>query len=232
LTEPALSERALSRSGFPKPAGPPALPLVGHLPAFLHDKLGFLTRCAERYGDAVPLRIGEPTYLLNDSADIQHVLIDNGSNYSKTWRLTSPRGKRLSGNGMQTSFGPEHLRQRRLLQPVFSRRTSGVFFDVMLGRTKRLMDTWIAESKEVDLASEMESLALSIILGALFGPNFNDDRLAAAITIRRRYIEYVYGSLLPFPEYMPVVGSQNSVMFCNQATSVQPEGMRPRRATT
>jgi hypothetical protein len=28
------------------------------------------------------------------------------------------------------------------------------------------------------------------------------------------------------------VGSQNSVMFCNQATSVQPEGMRPRRATT
>jgi len=166
--------------------------------------LGFLTSCAERYGDVVPLRIGEPTYLLNDSADIQHVLIDNGSNYGKTRRLTSPRGKRLSGNGMHTSFGAEHLRQRRLLQPVFSRRTSGVFFEVMLGRTKRLMDKWIAESKEVDLASEMESLALAIILGSLFGPNFDDGKLSAAITIRRRYIEYVYGSLLPFPEYLPV----------------------------
>jgi hypothetical protein len=48
--------------------GPDAWPLLGNLPAFPHDKLGFLARCAEHYGDTGPLQIGEPTYLLNDAA--------------------------------------------------------------------------------------------------------------------------------------------------------------------
>jgi len=117
-------------------------PLVGHLPAFLHDKLGFLSACAERYGDVVALRVGEPTYLLNNLADIKHVLIDNGSNYNRTWRMTSARGKRLWGNGMQTSFGAEHLRRRRLLQPAFSRRNLGTFLEVMLDCTRRRIALW------------------------------------------------------------------------------------------
>jgi len=187
-----------------KPPGPAAWPLIGHLPAYLHDKLGFLTRCSERYGDVVRLRIGEPTYLLNDPTDIKHVLIDNGSNYNRTWRMTSPRGKRLWGNGMQTSSGAEHLRKRRMVQPAFSRRSIGVFLEAMTDRTQRRMERWSIESQEVELAGEMDSLALSIILGALFGRDFDDDQLTRAIAIRRRYIEYVYGSLLPFPEFLPL----------------------------
>jgi len=185
--------------------GPSAWPLVGHLPAFLHDKLGFLTRCAEQYGDTVPLHIGEPTYLLNDAADIQHVLIDNSANYGKTWRLTSPRGKRFSGNGLHTSFGAEHLRQRRMLQPVFSRNAiEELFFDVMLDRTLRRIEAWSMQPcTEVDVAAETESLALSIILRSIFGLGFPDEKLAAAVTDRRGFIEYFYESLLPFPEYLP-----------------------------
>ena len=187
-----------------KPLGPPAWPLIGHLPAFLHDKLGFLAGCAERYGDIVALRIGEPTYLLNDPADIKYVLIDNSSNYNRTWRMTSARGKRYWGNGIQTSSGAEHLHKRRLLQPAFSRRSIAVFFEIMLDRIGRRIETWTNESKEVDLASEMDSLALSIIVGALFGLDFLEDELTAAIAIRRRYIEYVYETPLPFPEYLPL----------------------------
>lgn len=184
---------------------PTAWPLVGHVPPFLRDKLEFLTRCAEEYGDTVPLRIGEPTFLLNDAADIQHVLIDNSANYTKTWRLTTRRGKRLSGNGLHTSFGAEHLRQRRMLQPVFSRSAiEEHFFQVMLDRTRRRIDAWTQRlGVELDLAAETESLALSIILGSIFGRDFADDKLAAAVTTRRRYIEYFYESLLPFPEYLP-----------------------------
>ncbi|HLK22873.1 MAG TPA: cytochrome P450 [Bryobacteraceae bacterium] len=187
------------------PKAPAAWPLVGHLPAFLHDKLGFLTRCAEEYGDTVPLRIGEPTFLLNDAADIQHVLIDHSANYSKTWRLTSPRGKRFSGNGLHTSFGADHLRQRRMLQPVFSRSAiEELFFEVMLDRTSRRIDAWTQQAGvELDVAAETESLALSIILGSIFGLQFPDEKLAAAVTLRRGYIEYFYESLLPYPEHWP-----------------------------
>ena len=185
-----------------RPTGPTGLPLVGHLPWFLADKLGFLRSCAARYGDVVKLRIGEPTYLLTNPADIQHVLIDKALSYSKTRRLTSERGKRLSGSGLQTSFGPEHLRQRRLLQPLFQRRSVETFYPVMLQKT----DHWLARRTgggAMDAASEMESLALSIIIGALFGSGIDETQLAQAITVRRRYIEYVYASLFPFPEYLP-----------------------------
>jgi cytochrome P450 len=139
-------------SSAPRPAGPPGLPLLGHLPWFLADKLGFLSSCAARYGDVVKLRIGEPTYLLTNPADIQHVLIDKALSYTKTPRLTSARGKRLSGSGLQTSFGSEHLRRRRLLQPLFQRRSVETFYPVMLQKTGRWMARWAAGGA-IDAAS-------------------------------------------------------------------------------
>lgn len=185
------------------PRGPFALPVAGHLPGFLPDKLGFLTRCAAEYGDVVALQIGEPTYLLTRADDIQHVLVDNAANYDKSWRLTSKRGRRLSGSGLQTSSGAAHLRQRRLLQPQFHRRSVETFLPIVLDRTQRRLSAW-DEGRRIDLAAEMESLALSIVIGALFGPEYRDPALEEAITIRRRYIEYVYGSLLPYPEAWPL----------------------------
>ena len=190
-----------------RPPGPPGWPLVGHLPGFLNDKLGFLTRCVEQYGDIVSLHIGEPTLLLNNPADIQHVLIDNSANYSKTWRLTGAGGKRMAGNGLHTSNGATHLRQRRLLQPVFAWRSIASFLDVMLDRTKRRMAAWTlsaARGGEISLAAETESLAVGIILGSVFGSGFADEKLESAIAARRRYIEYMYGSVLPLREHLPL----------------------------
>jgi cytochrome P450 len=176
---------------------------LGHLPWFLPDRLGFLTRCAAAYGDVVKLRIGEPTYLLTRAEDIQHVLIDQASNYEKTWRLTSERGKRLSGSGMHTMVGAAHLRQRRLLQPEFHRRVMEGLVPMMLERAAERVSGW-RDGQRLDLAAEMESLTLSILIEALFGPGFRDRELEEAITVRRRFIEYMYGSLLPYPEYWPL----------------------------
>ena len=64
------------------PGGVPgAWPLVGHIPHFLADKLGFLTRCGMGQG-AAPLRLDRPTWLLRDPADIRHVLLSE-STYDK-----------------------------------------------------------------------------------------------------------------------------------------------------
>ena len=96
-----------------KMVSPKGLPLLGHLPQFLRDKLGFLSRCAAGGADAVALRIGAPTLLLNSPEDIKHVLMTHADNYEKTTRLTGGRGRRLSGEGLLTSTGDAHLRQRR-----------------------------------------------------------------------------------------------------------------------
>jgi len=182
---------------------PSPLPVLGHLPAFLSDKLGFLTRCAASGRDVVRLQIGEPTLLLTTPPDIQHVLTGNPANYTKTRRLTGARGKALSGSGMQTAIGAEHLRQRRLLQPAFHPRSVEPFVRPMHERTDTRLNGWT--NPTLNIVSEMESIALSIIIGAIFGPDFIDegDHLAKAITVRRAYLEYYYASVFPLPDYLP-----------------------------
>jgi cytochrome P450 len=186
---------------------PPSFPLLGHAPAYLRDKLGFLTDCAARYGDVVALRIGEPTFLLTNPEDVKHVLVDHALNYGKTRRLTGAKGKELSGDGLLTSSGANHMRQRRMLQPAFPRRV----VDMYLGTIQRHTGTMIsslADGQPIEISSAMESLAVHNMIATVFGEDMpagiSADDLAAAITVRRHYIEYVYGSAIPFPEKHPV----------------------------
>jgi len=179
-------------------------PILGHLPAYLPDKLNFLTRAAQA-GGTPELQLGERTLLLTTPGDIQHVLTGNPGNYTKSPRLTSERGKRLSGRGMQTAVGAEHLRQRRLLQPAFHPRSIEPFYELMQVRTTRHLAAW-RPGQTRNVSEDMEQLALSIIIGSMFGPDTLPDEaaLARAITHRRAYLEFFYSSLFPFPEYLPL----------------------------
>src|SRR5436305_2019072 len=93
----------------PLQTAPGGYPLVGHLPAFLRDRLGFLSRCAEMDAAVVRFKLDSDVYLLLDAQDLKHVLEANYPNYDKSQRMTSPRGKELSGSGLLTSSGREHL---------------------------------------------------------------------------------------------------------------------------
>lgn len=188
-----------------RPSGPPAYPLLGHLADFLPDKLGFLQRCVNGYGDVVRLKIGTLTFLLNRPEDIKHVLETNHQNYDKTPRLTSKRGKELSGEGLLTSAsGAPHLRQRQLLQPTFHRAVIMSFADAMVSSTEQMLAGW-RQGAELDVATEMMSLVQQIMGKILFGLDFLGEarELGEAIRLRRRYMQYMFGSLFPFPEHLP-----------------------------
>lgn len=182
--------------------GPAGYPLVGNLPEFLYDKLGFLSRCAATYGDVIKLRIGEPTFLLNTPDDIKHVLVLNPDNYGKSPRMTSARGKKLSGEGLLTSVGPEHLRQRRMMQPVFYRKTVESFSHIITEGIREMLARW-DDGMELDIGCEMMGLVQRNIVKTLLGADADDDMpaLLDAITIRRLYMEHVFFS--PFPEWVP-----------------------------
>lgn len=186
------------------PFGPAGYPILGNLPDFLRDKLGFLSKCAAQYGDVVKLVIGEPTFLLNHPDDVKHVLVINPENYDKTPRMTSTRGKRLSGEGLLTSLGAVHLRQRRMMQPVFYRKTIESFAEIIVKGTESMLAEW-KNGGELNISREMMDLAQRNIIRTLFGAHFEDrsGKLAEAITTRRQYMEHVFFSLIPFPEYHP-----------------------------
>lgn len=187
-----------------EPSGPRGYPILGHIPPFLWDRLRFLSRCAVEYGDVVKLKIGETTFLLNNPEDIKHVLVTNSDNFEKGPRLTGPKGKRLSGDGLLTSLGSAHLRQRKMMQPVFYRTSIKAFAETITSGVGQKLAQWKNGTK-LNIGQEMMELAQHNIIKTVFGRRFDDPsgELAKAITTRKKYVEHVHFSLLPFPEYLP-----------------------------
>jgi len=84
------------------------------------NPLPFFTNLARTYGDVVTYRMaGEQVFLVSDPHLIKDILVTHHRNFLKGRGLQ--RAKRLLGEGLLTSEGQHHLRQRRLMQPAFHR---------------------------------------------------------------------------------------------------------------
>ncbi|HUE96403.1 MAG TPA: cytochrome P450 [Longimicrobiaceae bacterium] len=175
------------------------------LPRHLRRTLGPFAPRRVALDARVPVGPFSSTWLLTHPDDIQHVLVGSAPSYAKTPHLTSPRGRRRAGGGLLTSTGEEHLRQRRLLQPLFHREAVERHASVIDDR----VDRWLRATRdgaEIDLAAEMADLTKRVILSILFGDGLTpeaEDRLARAIRQRRRYTEYVYHGRLPWRDRLP-----------------------------
>jgi cytochrome P450 len=66
-----------------RPPGPKGHRLTGNLSDYMRVHLGFLTRCARKYGDIVGLRfVNVQAYLLNHPDHIEYVLVRNNRNFT------------------------------------------------------------------------------------------------------------------------------------------------------
>ena len=131
-------------SAAPVPLGPKGPPVLGQLLAFRRDPLEFLTRIAREYpGDVVRFRPGpRDSYLLKDPELIKDVLVTRQHDFRKSRGLEW--AKLFLGEGLLTSEGDFHTRQRRLAQPAFHRQRIGAYADDMVRRTVAARDRWSA----------------------------------------------------------------------------------------
>ena len=152
----------------------------------------------------VRLEIGGRTYLLSGPDDIRHVLVSNAANYEKTPRIRSTRRRRFFGQGLVTTEGPGRLRQRRLLQPLFHHDLIATFSAIIVRGAEEMLDGW-RDGGQIDLHAEMLALTQRIITRVMLGDDFATDgrRFMETISVRRRYQEYLLGSVFPYPEYLP-----------------------------
>src|SRR5262249_32635863 len=124
------------------PPGPRGNWILGVMPEFNRDTLGFITRCRE-YGDIVRARFLYVTaYFLYNPADIEYMVAVNTKNFIKPGSMRSPFFRRLVGNGLVTSEGDFWRRQRRLAQPAFHRQRIASYADVMVDFTLRTIAAW------------------------------------------------------------------------------------------
>lgn len=170
------------------PPGPKGLPLLGNVLQLKRDQLGFLLDVQRRYGRLATMYIGRtPVVLLFRPEQVRYVLTENPRNFTNRevagglifgklflFSLLTPSFtnkvaasvRQLVGDGLLTTDSTFHDQQRRLLQPVFSRRHVEGNKDMIVHYTRDAVECW-QPGMEVDFSTEMKALILRIIVKML-----------------------------------------------------------------
>jgi cytochrome P450 len=140
---------------------------------FRRDALGLLERLAAE-GDVVRLRVpGSDVFLLNRPDLVHEVLVTEHRAFHKG--PTIQAAKMLLGESLLTSEDERHLRQRRLIQPMFRHERIAAYADAMVRRGEEASATWV-DGAELDLRDEMARLTLGIVGETLFGADVEGER--------------------------------------------------------
>jgi cytochrome P450 len=163
------------------------------------NPLEFFTTLARTYGDVSSYRMaGEQLFLVNEPQLIRDVLVTHNRNFTKSRGLE--RSRRLLGQGLLTSEGAMHLRQRRLMQPAFHRDRIAGYGDLMVGYADRMRQGWRGGAT-VDIAREMNRLTLSIVGKTLFDVDV-EQQAAAVGEALTAVMESFWMMMLPFAEVL------------------------------
>ena len=195
-------------------SGPPVSRWLGFFPEFQRDATGFLLRCHAFHpvtklpmGRIAELIFRQPDmamYLLNDPADIKHVLVTHQQQYLKG--PVPPAESHIFGHGILHSEGEPHHHRRRILLPAFRREHVVDYAELITSRAKATADRW-SEGSIIDVGHEMTQLTLSIIWVLLFGEDVGPEatHVAESVTVGTRLITKQYHSPLALltPLWLP-----------------------------
>jgi len=144
-----------------------------HFLKFRRDPLTFFTSVARTHGDVARWAFGsQPVYLVSHPDLIEDVLVTSAKKFMKGIALQ--RAKRLLGEGLLTSEGQMHLRQRRTIQPLFHKQQVQRFAEAMVRHAVRWRDS-VRDGTVIDVTAEMGGLTLAIVGETLFAANVQRD---------------------------------------------------------
>jgi cytochrome P450 len=130
------------------------------------DIVGFFSYVQKAYGDVAYFRIGRrEIYLLSHPDHIRDVLVTHEDNFIKGPALRL--AKVTLGEGLLTSEGDFHRRQRRLMQPAFHAQRVADYADVFAGFANRARERW-TDGHVFDVRAAMTQLTLEIVAKTLF----------------------------------------------------------------
>ena len=186
------------------------IPFLSNLKKMHTDPVTFMNSSLKEFGDFVRLNYpsyNPPVLLLNNPEMVQEVLVKQ-YNCMKQGRA-SKLLKLLLGDGMLTTDGEEHLKQRRQIQPEFRKKKIASFAKLMIEETKKHTSQWESNS-EVNILKSMELLTIKIVIKTLFSSKFEGDieNLNKKSKLINNYL--FRRSLIPFGyllSYLPLVST-------------------------
>ncbi|MGW3054511.1 cytochrome P450 [Streptomyces goshikiensis] len=177
----AVGSHTGAGTGIPELAG---VPLLGSLFDLKSDSLGTYLRAQQRHGDLVRITAGPPglraeLYCVFSPEGAQQVLGSEAANFRKDNSFYQ-EVRESFGNGLLTSQDEDYLRQRRLVQPLFTKRRVDGYAGAVAAETELTLRAW-RETSVVDVSDEMTRLALRAVTRILFG---TDGDAAAGVVDR------------------------------------------------
>lgn len=141
--------------------------------AYLQDPLPYLEGVA-RAGAVtrVPFPRHHSFVFVSDPELIRRVLVDEHASFVKGRALRAAR--RLLGDGLLTSEGADHLRRRRMIQPVFHRAVIEAYGAAMVAAAERTCTRW-RDGTVIDIDAAMTDLALDIVGKTIFNADVESE---------------------------------------------------------
>jgi cytochrome P450 len=187
----------LERDGYRFPPG-----LQLNLPFYLlrrffkpGNPIALFEHLARTYGRIAHYRLGlSHIIFINEPEFIHEILIKQPQHFIK--ERTQRRMKILLGEGLITSDGEVHRRQRRIAAPAFHRQRIQAYGAIMVDRAANMRGQW-QPGQPIDIASQMMHLALQVVARTLFNTDVTDDVLQ--INDEVNVIMQLYNFLIALP---------------------------------
>ncbi|MGX1623614.1 cytochrome P450 [Streptomyces sp. NPDC055506] len=147
---------------------PGGLPLIGHGIQLARNPLPFISSL-RKHGPVVRIRIGPtPAYVVTDPDLTRKVLVTDAAHYAKGGKIIDAL-RVFFGDGLATiADGDSHLRNRRLMQPMFNKSHIADRGDAMIAQVAAMVGAW-PEAQPRDVYADMNDVTLAAFLVALFG---------------------------------------------------------------
>jgi cytochrome P450 len=157
------------------PPGPPGRARSGSLAEYRRDALGFVTRCARRYGDVAGYRLGHQTVcLLSHPRHIERVLATEPERFPKGWtQFPDEVLQLLAGESLLTVDGEPWARRRKIAQPAFQPGRLSGYLPIILRRADQVLETW-GDGEGRDIYHEMATIAVRIVCECFFAADVTD----------------------------------------------------------
>jgi cytochrome P450 len=158
------------------PPGPRGLPVFGNLLDFAKSPHGFLNGLAQKHGDIAHFKVSKyHAYLLTNPEYIQDVLVRKKEHFVKSERSRRNLAAFL-GQGLLTSEGDFHSKQRKMVQPAFHATRIFAYADSMVEISEALLAQWGTASQR-DIHHDMMRITMEIVSKTLFGSAVADDAM-------------------------------------------------------
>jgi len=153
------------------------LPPGPHMPSALQAAgwalrpLGFMDRCAERYGEIFTLRIrrSRPWVFLTNPEHVKQVFTTEPELLRSGAREANPLlGPLLGSRSMMLQDEPTHMTDRKRVLPSFHGQRMQEYGEMMANVARREIDRWPL-GEPFELWPRMQAISLEVVMRAVFG---------------------------------------------------------------